>query len=310
MPSSHTKRLCIAGSFTAAATLIALVPLNMGGCNGSGIDLGGAARNLPFANRSSAGGVDPGKVAEGIGQTAQAGSLSARDEVAIGQSVSLALSNKYGISNDPRLTRYIILVGNTVAFRTPIGGKWVFGVLDTDEVNAFSTPGRYVFVTRGAIKQMQDESELAGVVAHEVGHVNKHHGLQVIKNANVLQGLATIAQGASGDIARYGQASDVLVQFITENAFSAPQEFEADAEGVRYVAAAGYDPNGLLHFLQRIRTQQKAGFKLMSTHPDIDDRIKRISDQISAAGTGGHGATLRERFNQYTRPGPAAAISP
>jgi predicted Zn-dependent protease len=92
-----------------------------------------------------------------------------------------------------------------------------------------------------------------------------------------------------------------VVDIIMNEGFSQPQEFEADAESVKYVAAAGYDPDSFLHFLQRVQAQQKGGpQQAFSTHPGIAERIKKISNQISSSGTGGKGATLKDRFNANT----------
>jgi len=297
MKTHRTVRWCATGTLVAMAALVATVPLNMGGCGGGGggpsLDFSGVTKGL------NVGGVDVGQAGKGLQQMGGALALSPHDENAVGQEVSLALTNKYGVVNDEKLTRYVILVGSTVAYKSPMSRHWVFGVLNTDEVNAFSSPGKYVFVTRGAIQQMQDESELACVLAHEIGHVNRHHGLDIIKQANFAQGFNTAAQSYSR-VSQYAPVADGFVKFLTENAWSAPQEFEADAFGVKYAIAAGYDPDGLLNFLQRVRQKQKAGLKLMSTHPNIDDRIRRITDQISASGAGGRGAVMKERFEQNT----------
>ena len=273
-------KLFVAGSITAAAAVLATIPFNMGGCS---------APNLDY-----------GQIGKGLMQVGKSASMDERQERALGESVSLAVTNHYGVSNNEQLERYVVLVGRTVAAKTPMKNyPWVFGVLDTDTVNAFSGPGGYVWVTRGAIQQMQDESELAGVLAHEVGHVNRHHGLDVVKKAGMLNGFLTAAS-ADDRFAQFNQLSDAAADVVIKQGFSAPQEFEADAESVKYVAAAGYDPSGFLHFLQRIRQKQKAGASFFTTHPDMDDRIKRVGDAISSAGTGGRGATNRERFNQMT----------
>ena len=278
--TSKPARLFVAGSITAAFALLATVPFNMGGCS---------AENLNITQLVSAG-----------GKAIKAGSLDARHERAIGESVSLSLTNKYGVTNREQLARYVVLVGQTVASRTPRADQpWVFGVLDTDTVNAYSGPGGYVWVTRGAIEQMQDESELAGVLGHEIGHVVKQHGLQAAKQAGFADAALTAAS-AQQNAAQFNGLSDKVVDVIINTGFSQPQEFEADQESVKYTAAAGYDPNGFLHFLQRIRQQQKSGGNAFSTHPGMDERISRVSAAISSAGTGGHGATLADRFNQYT----------
>ena len=311
MKGIPTTHLAAAGTLLAAAGLLAIVPLNMGGCGGSNIDVASLTRgNLNF-NAGGGNNLDAGKLVEGGGKFIKASSLDKRQEKALGESVSLALTNQYGVSNDERLSEYVMFVGLAVASRTDREGPWTFGVLDTPQVNAYSGPGGYIWVTRGAIQQMHDESELAGLLGHEIGHVLKEHGLQAARVAGQEQGLLTAAQGT-----QYGAAFDSLsgkvVDVITKQGFTEPQEFEADAEAVKNAAAAGYDPNGLLHFLQRIRQQQKAGgANLFSTHPGLDDRIKRIGDQISAAGTGGHGAVLKERFEQNTAArSPAADARP
>lgn len=277
---SRKARLFVAGSITAATALLATVPFNMGGC--------------------SAGNMDYGQVLKGVVAMGKSAALDQRQERAMGESVSLAVTNHYGVSTNERLERYVVLVGRTVAAKTPMKNyPWVFGVLDTDQVNAFSGPGGYVWVTRGAIEQMHDESELAGVLAHEVGHVNLHHGLDVVKKAGMLNGFLTAAS-ANEKFAQFNQLSDTAADVVIKQGFSAPQEFEADAQSLKYVVAAGYDPNGFLNLLQRIRAKQKQGMSLFSTHPDMDDRIQRVRDAISAAGTGGRGATNRERFLQMT----------
>ena len=285
---NNSQRLLIGGSVIAICGLVASVPLNIGGCS---------AGNINIAGMVNAG-----------GKAFKAASLDARHEKAIGESVSLALTNDYGVTRNEQLAQYVVLVGQTVASRTARADQtWVFGVLDTQTVNAYSGPGGYVWVTRGAIDQMQDESELAGVLAHEIGHVVKKHGLQAAQQAGFADAAVTAIQ-SSNNLNEFNGLSDKVVDVIVKQGFTQPQEFEADAEGVKYATAAGYDPNGLLHFLQRIRQKQQSGVpNLLSTHPGLDERIRRISNQISAAGTGGRGATLKERFDQYAGKAPAAA---
>lgn len=292
MKTNNPKiRFAFAGTLTVTLALLATVPFSIGGCS---------AGNINVAGMLSAG--DKLRKAEGLNQ---------RQERAIGESVSLAATNQNGVIKNERLAQYVVLVGQTVASRTSMADiQWVFGVLDTDKVNAFSGPGGYVWVTRGAIERMQDESELAGVLGHEIGHVVKHHGLDAAKSAGRMDALATAATSADSRAAALGDVSDKIVDVILNTGFSQPQEYEADAEGVKFVAAAGYDPNGFLHFLQRIRDQQKAGQQVFGTHPGMDERIKKIQDQISAAGTGGTGATLKDRFTSYTSKTTVGGINP
>src|SRR5580692_11663250 len=262
--NTNRLRLLLTGTAVATIALVATVPFNMGGCGTGGIDvmsLGGAV-------------VKGGKAL----------SLDSRQERAIGESVSLAATNRYGVTKNERLASYVVLVGQTLASRTSRADQpWVFGVLDTDKVNAFSGPGGYVWVTRGAIEQMQDESELAGVLAHEIGHVVKKHGLAMAQSAAYGDAFNT-AVGSVGSAAKSSELSDTVTTGILDKGYAQPQEYEADEAGVKYVIAAGYDPNGFLHFLQRISAEQKTGGSMFSTHPGTDDRIKKIANQISASG--------------------------
>jgi predicted Zn-dependent protease len=274
-------RLGTVGALIAALGLLATVPFNMGGCS---------------VNQSTVTALVP------AGQQAiKSAAMTSRNERALGESVSLALTNTYGVIKDQQLARYVVLVGQTLASKTKRADQpWVFGVLDTDTVNAYSGPGGFVWITRGAIQQMQDESELAGVIAHEMGHVILGHGLAAARAAGFQQAGGKLV-GAFDNTAQFANLTDTVTDGIVKTGFTQNQEFEADQQSIQFTAAAGYDPNGLLHFLQRIRDKQKAGgTNLFSTHPGMDQRIARVAEGISAAGTGGMGATLPDRFKMYT----------
>jgi predicted Zn-dependent protease len=277
---TNRLRTVLTGTLIASAALMATVPFNMGGCSTGNIDvmtLGGAV-------------IKGGKAL----------SIDNRQERAIGESVSLAATNRYGVTRNDRLATYVVLVGQTLASRTMRADQpWVFGVLDTDKVNAFSGPGGYVWITRGAIDQMQDESELAGVLGHEIAHVVKQHGLDMARKSGFFDAVKEGA-GSVQAAAQFSQATDTITDGILDKGFSQPQEFEADEAGVKYVIAAGYDPNGFLHFLQRMNAAQKSGGSFFSTHPGMDDRVKKVANQVSSSGAGGTGATLKDRFQSYT----------
>src|SRR5689334_14571065 len=116
---TNPYRMLKAGSMTAAIAILITVPFNMGGCGG--------ANNLDVMQLVNAG-----------GKAVKAGAMDARNERAIGESVSLALTNQYGVTKNEQLARYVVLVGQTVASRTARADQpWVFGVLDSDAVNAF-----------------------------------------------------------------------------------------------------------------------------------------------------------------------------
>jgi len=235
------------------------------------------------------------------GHLFNAATLGEKDEDAIGQSVAVSLSNRYQLSSDERLQRYVNLVGLTVADASPnAGGNWVFGVLETPEVNAFSGPNGYVFVTRGALMHMQNEAELAGVLAHEISHVCSHDGLNQVKAAEQRGALSEGIKAADQRTAQFGAFADEGVNIVTAEGYTKPQEFAADQHGVEIMAAAGYDPSSYLHFLQGLQNGGggASGGQLMGTHPGLNERVANVAKQVSGMRPGG--ATLQQRFANNT----------
>ncbi len=283
------KRLAAAGTIVAAAVMLALAPLNMGGCS---------AGTLGDAVGGAVGGTT-GNLISASGKGVQAATLSERQENAMGQSVSVAIVNQYGLDPNVALNKYVALVGSAVVSTSPRPDlPFVFGVLDSDEVNAFAGPAGYVMITRGAIMRMQDESELAGALAHEIGHVIAKHGLEAMRTAGYADALATAAK-SSEELAKFGQATDSVVDTVVKKGYSQPQESRADLLAVDYVIAAGYDPNGYHRFLQRMAaTKTSGGHAAMSTHPGLGDRANRVAAKIKEKGNPA-GATLADRFKKH-----------
>jgi predicted Zn-dependent protease len=242
------------------------------------------------------GSVPFGRQIGAVSDAAQALSLTSEEADSVGQSVAMSIAAQNGgIVRNDRLNDYVSLVGMTVVNASPWADRAVhFAVIDSPVVNAYSGPNGYVLVTTGALAQMQDESELAGVLAHEVGHVVHEHGLAAVRRANLIKAGVSLASTNSG-FARLGAVSDYLVDFLTKQAFDQPAEMEADDSAIEYVTAAGYDPQGYVRFLQRL----SGGGGLFSTHPATADRIKRATANIARAGYAGGGKRLDDRFRQY-----------
>jgi predicted Zn-dependent protease len=215
----------------------------------------------------------------------------------------------------------VSLVGQALAQSAGRGDLvYHFAILRDEGVNAFSTPGGYIFVTRGALRQMRDESELAGVLAHEIAHVNLRHVLTEIENRYLMQKAgetATQAVGAYGG--SRGQATLAALQAggpvfsqIADGAtellfrgFNRSQESEADKLAADYARRTGYDPNGLVRFLEasraRSQRQDAAVAALMRTHPIYAERITELHAHIAAATRdAGHPVRLEERYRVAT----------
>jgi len=300
----NARDLIVFGAFVASV-LALIVPLNMGGCGASDVGStitsfvpgGGGIANVPSIPKSG-GPVSVSDAVKGGVQGVQAVSIDDTREANLGRNVALQITTRYGVIHDKRIERYVTLVGLTVADASPrTDYPYCFAVLNTDKVNAFSGPCGFVMITRGALAQMRDESELAGVLGHEIGHINKQHGKAAASRAGVAGALGTAFKNTIG---QFGKLSDVCTNAVL-NGFSEPEENDADAEGVRYAAAAGYNPEGYLHFLQRMAAAQGGQAAPFASHPGLADRVTRVADQISREHLGGKGQTLHERFAANVR---------
>jgi beta-barrel assembly-enhancing protease len=229
-----------------------------------------------------------------LGHASNAANLSQRDEKALGESAGISLTNTFPLSKDEALTTYVNYVGLTVSMGSEDpNAKYVFGVLETDQVNAWSTPGGWVFITKGVLKNCQNEAELAGVLAHEIAHINHHDGLDEVKAAE-LKAAAVEGSQVDSRTAGFESVVDGGVDVMTKQAHSQPSELKADAAAVHYLSEAGYDPNCYLQLLQRLKQATAHGGGIMGTHPGIDKRIATVSAELAKVPQGG--ATLAPRY--------------
>jgi predicted Zn-dependent protease len=220
--------------------------------------------------------------------------LDERSEPALGESVGISLTNTYPSPQIDPWTKYVTFIGMSVASTSPNQNiHYVFGVLNTDEVNACSGPGGYIFVTRGALKKMTDEAELAGVLAHEMTHVILHHGLAKAQGAAQQKAMMD-GMKFNKTASNFSKLADLGVTAIISNPYSQAQEDDADKGAVHLMSAAGYTPVSYLHFIQRLEALQANGGGAFSTHPGAAQRAQAISEEINTVGTAG--VTLQARF--------------
>ena len=245
--------------------------------------------------------------AAGLGRVGQAAlPIGPAKEKEIGFGIAATIAGRYRLIDNAAVNEYVSLVGATVAQQSIRGGdvEFHFGVLDTDDVNAFAAPGGYILITRGALALMQSEAELAGVLAHEVAHVDEKHVLDGIRQQGVMNTATEEAQvsGALLD-AISGAGASLLFGGLSREA-----EEEADSLGMLYASASGYRPDGMAQFLAHlaaeIAEQQAAGTGggWTSTHRAPEERISAIQADITAAGMSAEqGVAGTERFRQRVR---------
>lgn len=221
--------------------------------------------------------------------------ISDEEEYYIGRSVSAVILSRYPVYQNDPLTRYVNLIGTSVASYSSRPMTYVgyhFLILDSAEINALAAPGGFVFITKGLLQACRDEEMLAAVLAHEVGHVAARHGLQAIKQSRLIEVVKAIGSRA---VAAYtpaqlsqltdlfqGALSDIVGQLV-EKGYDRRLEYEADAFSVKFTRAMGYNPNGLGEFLQGMARDSAAqGVKgWFKTHPTPDQRLANVRSQIA-----------------------------
>jgi predicted Zn-dependent protease len=205
--------------------------------------------------------------------------LSEAEELAIGQQQDAEIRREMGVYDDPNLQRYVNEIGQELArnsHRPTL--PWTFTIVDNAAINAFALPGGYIYVTRGLLAYLDDESELAGVLGHEIGHVTARHAAQAYTRqaqANLGLTILSIFVPSTRPFADLG-ATGLGVLFLKHGREA---ELEADRLGVEYGSGAGYDPSGVPRFLAtlaRVNAMSERGVpNWLSTHPDPGSRVTK-----------------------------------
>ena len=207
--------------------------------------------------------------------------ISETEERALGEDVSQKIRTEFGVFQDRAVTKYVNLVGLALAKASPRPNlNWEFIVLDTDGVNAFASPGGLVHITRGALGLIKSESELAGVLGHEIAHIWRKHTVNAIQKSKGVKIAADVIPGSREYIAALAtEAYDNIV----ERGFDRADEQDADTHGIRLANNAGYDPEGLCAFLAKLAERNKGASSrnaLFASHPETRERISNVSRQI------------------------------
>jgi predicted Zn-dependent protease len=224
---------------------------------------------------------------------------SVEEEVALGDGIAAGFLGAIRLHPDERLQRYVNRIGRWLATQSERPDlPWTFGVIDTDIINAFAMPGGTVVVSHGLVKRLANESELAGVLAHEIAHVVKKHQLSAIQSDAGWNAAATGAKAVAAE--RIGRSGDVMglksrlanagVDLVRDGLFLRPldrrMEYEADRIGVVLAARGGYDPYGLvavLTMLAQVKPEDSGASITFSTHPTPADRLAELEKVVPTA---------------------------
>jgi predicted Zn-dependent protease len=224
------------------------------------------------------------------------------EELKLGEDVSLKIRQRFGVVQDPAVHKYVTLAGMAIAQQTERAKlPWTFIVLDTDGVNAFASPGGFVHITRGALGLIRNESELAAVLGHEIGHVVRKHTINAIRKSAAVK----LGSDAASQRAQFISAvANAAYANILENAYDRGDELDADKFAVETAPKLGYAPGSLGEFLTRLAERNKSQAErngLFASHPETQERIKKIGDLAKAFKTT---ATVEPRYKSNIKYAP------
>jgi predicted Zn-dependent protease len=226
--------------------------------------------------------------------------ITPQQELQIGDQNHGAIEKESGgLYPDPAVQQYVNSVGMKLA---PLANRpdmhWQYGVVNSDEINAFAIPGGYIYITKGLLFRMHNEAELAGVLGHETAHIAHRDSAQQIERSQGL-GVLTTGIGIFGG-STAGELSQVASQLATLQ-YSRDQEKSADMTGLQYMAQAGYNPQGMVQAMQTIKNTSKGSPpQFLSNHPDPGNRIEYLTQAInqSYAGAAQSGDYGGDRFRE------------
>ena len=213
-------------------------------------------------------------------------------DVQFGKQYAQQVEKQMPMLNDPMTVDYITLLGRKLARYEPNSLSiyaWVFHVVNTEDINAFALPGGYIFVNRGTIEVAQDEAQLAGVLAHEEGHVVMRHGthqaseMALVKTPlSILGGVLGMSASPAASVLQAGLGFGVNSVFLHN---SRSIEAQADALGTYTLYRAGYDPYAMAQFFQILQKKYpQRTLQFFSDHPNPGNRIQNVDAEIRKFG--------------------------
>jgi len=216
--------------------------------------------------------------------------FSPKQDVEMGQEVSRQAERELPMLNDRQANAYINDLGRRLAAHAP-GEKYPyqFKIVNDTAINAFALPGGFVYVNRGAIDAADDEAQIAGVMAHEIGHVVLRHGTNQMSKAYIAQAPLAILGGVLGSGSVGGALTQLGVSFAASSLllkYSRDAESQADLMGTQILYDSGYDPRAMVEFFEKIQNESKGrAVQFLSDHPNPENRISNVQHEIQRIGS-------------------------
>lgn len=210
---------------------------------------------------------------KGAVQYIQVSNISDEQEVAIGQQTNEQVLSQYQLYDNPQIQEYVSnlgqeLVNNSDSRDIPFN----FQVVASDEVNAFATPGGFVYITTGLLKTAENRAQLASVMAHEIAHINERHGIKGLKQAVAARGIASTVGVDTNTLAQ------IAYQLTVDLPRSRSFEYEADNSGLSILQQAGYPAEAFASFLAKLESSGGTP-EFLRTHPSSENRIEAIAQK-------------------------------
>ena len=214
--------------------------------------------------------------------------ISTDEEVKLGQEMSVEVAKQYPIYNNAAVTAYVQAVGDRIVQNSDRKDiAYHLAVINKNEVNAFSLPGGYVYAYTELMKEADDEAEFASVVAHEVGHVAARHSTERLTEEYGYQFIAGLVLGENPNA-----TAKLIADLAATGGFlkySRDDEHEADRLGAKYLYAAGYDPQAMVDFLDKLKAleaSEPTKFETwLMTHPTTSERLARVKTEVAGFPT-------------------------
>jgi predicted Zn-dependent protease len=215
--------------------------------------------------------------------------FSSKQDIEMGREAAKQVEGELQILNDRQAAAYIDALGNQLAGRAP-GEKYPFQfkIVNDTSINAFALPGGFIYVNRGAIDAADNEAQIAGVMAHEIGHVVMRHGTNQVSKAYLAKAPLAVLGGALGSnsvgsvIGQLGGSLVVNSMFLK---YSRDAENQADLLGSQILYDSGYDPRAMVEFFEKIQAESKGrAIQFLSDHPNPENRISSVQREIERLG--------------------------
>jgi predicted Zn-dependent protease len=279
-------------------SLTLFVALLLAGC----ASLGGALTGVADIGRALTPGDQRWALAlegvETLGEVVDASNspFTPEQEYFVGRSVAATILKSYPAYDGVDATLYLNRLGQTLALasdRPQLYHGYTFLILDTDEINAFASPGGHIFISRGMLRLTESEDEVAAILAHEIAHVVHRHGLGSIRSARVIGALQEGALDAIDTMTEseleeltdvFGETTSEIIDTLVTRGYSGSTEREADGSAVTILARIGYDPYALVRVLERMDEAQRAEYEgeaqpvgFSKTHPRPQSRVRDLN---------------------------------